>query len=178
MKLAKYNANNAAEIEKLFVKTFSDSEGQSEGELIGGLVKDFLDSTDAGDLYCFVATENEQIIGGIFFSRVTFEKDISAFIMAPVAIHPGYQGKGIGQKLITFGLDTLKEDGVKLALTYGDPNFYVKVGFHVVTEELVPPPLTLQHPEGWLAQSLTGDEIEPIAGKSTCVKALDKPEYW
>lgn len=63
MKLAKYNANNAAEIEKLFVTTFSDSEGQAEGELIGSLVKDFMDNTDTGDLYCFVATEIEPIAG-------------------------------------------------------------------------------------------------------------------
>ena len=178
MKLAKYNFKNTTEIEHLFIKTFSDSEGQSEGKLIGRLVRNFMDNTDPKDLYCFVATEDEQIIGGIFFSRMTFKEAISAFILAPVAIHTDHQGKGIGQKLINFGLNTLKKDGVKLALTYGDPRFYSKVGFHVITEELVPAPLTLQFPEGWLAQSLTGDEIEPIVGKPHCVDALNKPEYW
>ena len=34
MKLSTYNPNNADEIEQLFIKTFSDSEGQSEGEVI------------------------------------------------------------------------------------------------------------------------------------------------
>jgi hypothetical protein len=33
-------------------------------------------------------------------------------------------------------------------------------------------------PEGWLGQSLVGDEIEPIAGNSYCVEAFNKPEYW
>ncbi len=178
MKLTKYNPKNTSEIEQLFIKTFSDSEGQSEGHLIGRLVRDFIDNTDPKDLYCFVAIEDKQIIGSIFFSRMTFEENISAFILAPVAIHTDYQKKGIGQKLINFGLQTLKADGVKLALTYGDPNFYSKVGFHVVTEELVPAPLTLKYPEGWLAQSLIGNEIMPIAGKSYCVEAINKPEYW
>ena len=178
MKLRIYNPNNADEIEQLFIKTFSDSEGQSEGEAIGSLVRDFLDNTDANDLYCFVATENEQIIGSIFFSRMTFESGIYAFILAPVAIHTDHQGKGVGQKLINFGLNALKERGVELALTYGDPKFYSKVGFSLITEKSVKAPLTLTYPEGWLGQSLVGDEIEPITGGSYCVEALNKTEYW
>ena len=178
MELSTYKPNCAEEIEQLFIKTFSDSEGQSEGELIGRLVRGLMDSTDAKDLYCFIATENEQIIGSIFFTRMIFESDINAFILSPVATHTDHQGKGAGQKLINFGLNTLKENGVELAITYGDPNFYSKVGFSVITEQVVPTPQKLEQPEGWLAQSLAGDEIEPIAGKSHCVEALNKPELW
>ena len=137
-----------------------------------------MDNTDANDLYCFIATENEQIIGGIFFTRMIFESGLHAFILSPVATHTDHQGKGVGQKLINFGLDALKENGVELAITYGDPNFYSKVGFVIITEQVVPAPLKLEHPEGWLAQSLVGDEIEPIAGKSYCVEELNKPELW
>ena len=178
MKLSTCNPNNADEIEQLFIKTFSDSEGQSEGEAIGALVRDFMASTDANDLYCFIATEGEQIIGSIFFTRLTFESGIDAFILAPVAMHTDHQGKGVGQKMIKFGLNALKEDGVELALTYGDPDFYSKVGFSVITERLVPAPLELKYPEGWLAQSLISDAIEPIPGKSYCVEELNKPELW
>jgi len=109
---------------------------------------------------------------------MTFESKLNAYILAPVAVQTDQQGKGIGQKLIAFGLDALSKDGVELAITYGDPSFYSKVGFQPVTEAVVPAPLTLQHPEGWLAQSLNGDEIQPIKGKSSCVEALNKPEYW
>ena len=178
MKLSTYNPNNADEIEQLFIKTFSDSEGQSEGKAIGELVRGFMDRTDANDRYCFIATENGQIIGGIFFTRMTFESGINAFILAPVAIHTDHQRKGIGQQLIDFGLNTIREDGVELVLTYGDPNFYSKVGFSVITEKLVPAPLKLTYPEGWLAQSLVSDEIEPIVGKSYCVEELNNSELW
>ncbi len=178
MELSIYNPSNVKEIEQLFIQTFSDSEGQSEGETIGHLVRDFMNSTDSNNLYCFVAKENEQIIASIFFTRMIFESGISAFILAPVAVHTDHQGKGIGQKLINFGLNTLKENGVELAVTYGDPNFYSKVGFTVMTEKVVPAPLKLEYPEGWLAQSLVGGEIEPITGKSHCVEALNKPELW
>jgi putative acetyltransferase len=107
-----------------------------------------------------------------------FEHEISAFILAPVAIRTDHQHQGIGQKLITFGLNTLKEDGVELVLTYGDPRFYSKVGFRVITEALVPPPFTLSQPEGWMALSLAGGQIRRIGGTSHCVDALNKPEYW
>jgi len=63
---------------------------------------------------------------------LTFESEVNAFLLGPVAIHTSYQGKGIGQKLINFGLNTLKENGVELAFTYGDPNFYSKVGFSLM----------------------------------------------
>jgi putative acetyltransferase len=170
--------SDAAEIERLFMKTFSDSEGQAAGEMIGRLTRDFMSGTPEGDLYCFVAREEGQIVGCIFFSRITFACESKAFILAPVAVQTDHQGKGIGQKLIRLGLDILSKDGVELAITYGNPSFYSKVGFQCVTEAVVPAPLTLQHPEGWLAQSLKGDEIQPIKGKSSCVEALNKPEYW
>ena len=178
MTLSTYNPNHADEIKQLFIRTFSDSEGPSEGELIGRLVKDMMASTDANDLCCFIATENEKIIGCVFFTKMIFESGVNAYILSPMATLTEHQGKGVGQKLINFGLKTLKKDGAELAITYGDPNFYSKVGFGVITEEVVPAPLKLAHPEGWLAQSLVGDEIEPIAGQSHCVEELNKPELW
>ena len=178
MKLSKYVPNNAAEIEQLFIKTFSASEGSAEGKLIGRLVKEIMASPDARDMYCFIATENEKIIGGVFFTRMTFESGVNAFILSPMATLSDYQGKGVGKKLINFGLKNLKKDGVELVITYGDPGFYSKVGFSIVTENIVPAPLKLTMPEGWLAQSLVGGEIKPITGKSHCVAALDNPELW
>ena len=178
MKFSAYNPKNIEEIKQLFTKTFSDSEGQSEGLLIGNLAYDLMINTDGHDLYCFVATENKEIIGSIIFSKLTFESEINAFLLSPVAIHTSFQGKGLGQKLINFGLNTLNENGVALVFTYGDPIFYSKVGFSLIAEKVVKAPLKLTYPEGWLGQSLVSDEIKPIKGVSVCVEALNKPELW
>jgi len=173
------NKKYTTEISQLFNKTFTDSEGQDEGALIGALAYDFLTCTDKKDLYVFATMVNGKIIGSIMFSRLTFEKStLNAFLLAPVAVATDYQGKGIGQKLISFGHKELEKDGVQLVITYGDINFYSKVGYQSINEDRIPAPLPLTYPEGWLAQSLAGDTIEPIAGTSYCVEEIHKPQYW
>ena len=178
MKLSEFKSSNIEDIKQLFTKVFSDAEGQSEGELIGNLSIAIITGTDTQDLYGFVAIENKQIIGSILFTRLTFQNDINAFLLSPVAIHTSYQGKGIGQKLISFGIDHLKNNNVSIVFTYGDPSFYSKVGFNQITEKTVKAPYKLSHPEGWLAQSLVSDEVKPIAGNTCCVEAFNKPELW
>ncbi len=178
MELSIYKKSDIEEIKQLFLRVFSDSEGQKEGSIIESLVLDIMTSTDAQDIYGFIATESNQIIGSIFFTRLAFENSENTFILSPVAIHTNHQGKGIGQELINYGIKHLKENGIKLVFTYGDPNFYSKVGFKCITETIAKAPFELSQPEGWLCQSLVGDEIKPIAGNSRCVKALNKAEYW
>ncbi len=178
MKFSKYNPSNIEEINQLFIKTFSDSEGKEEGLVIGELTNNLMTNTDTNDFYCFVATDNEEIIGGVIFSKLKFESKVKAYMLSPMATLTEYQGKGIGQKLINFCLNTLKEKGVELVVTYGDPNYYSKVGFMQITEEIIKAPLKLTYPEGWLAQSLISNKIKPIKGNSYCVEAFSKPELW
>ena len=80
--------------------------------------------------------------------------------------------------MINFGINHLKENGVRIVFTYGDPAFYSKVGFNLITEKIAKVPLKLTQPEGLLGQSLSSDKIEPIAGNLCCVEAFNKPEYW
>ena len=173
-----YQHHQTEEIIQLFSQTFSDSEGTDAGKVIGSLVNELLASTKTDDLYVFIAKEAGKIVGSILFTRLTFESGKTAFLMAPVAVATQSQGKGVGQALIKFGLETLKQQGIELAFTYGDPNFYSKIGFESITEQQFKAPLPLSHPHGWLAQSLTTQPLAPITGKSACVAAFNKPELW
>ncbi len=178
MEFRLYQPSDSSAIEDLFVFVFTQSEGEQEGALIGNLVKDLMASTDRRDLYGFVAVDRDSIVGAIFFSRLTFEKERDAFILAPVAVHSDHQGMGLGQALIAHGLRELKKKGVRLVTTYGDPTFYSKVGFRPLSQDTVKPPRELSQPEGWLGQSLTEDSLETRLGRCSCVKALDNPAYW
>jgi len=178
MKLSVYSPGSIEEIRRLFTRVFSSAEGESEGLLVGGLAYDALTGTDADDLYGFVAEEAGQIIAAILFTRLTFPAGVNAFLLSPVAVDSACQGKGIGQELIGFGLDRLKQSGVELVFTYGDPGFYSKVGFEQISAEIARAPFQLSLPEGWLGQSLAGDPIEPVSGVSRCVEAFNRPEIW
>jgi predicted N-acetyltransferase YhbS len=179
MELLTGHTGREAAIINLFTATFTESEGEAEGALIGGLVRDLLDGTAAQDLFVFSADEDGRIIGGVVCSRLTFEGDErTVFVLAPVAVAPERQGRGVGQRLLRHALAALRSAGVDIAMTYGDPGYYGKVGFMPVSEGDAAAPFALSQPEGWLAQSLTERPMTPLQGASRCVAALNDPVFW
>ena len=159
--------------------TFSASEGEEEGALIGDPVRDLLTGTAERYRFVFTAEEDGVIIGGIVFSRLTYaQEERTVFVLAPVAVATDWQGRGIGQRLLTHGLAALRSAGVDIAMTYGDPHSYAKVGFRPISEADAQAPYPLKHPEGWLVQSLTERALTPLQGPSRCVAALYDPVFW
>jgi predicted N-acetyltransferase YhbS len=168
-----------AAIVDLFTATFTASEGAEEGALIGRLVRNLLGGTAEQDRFVFTAEEDSAIIGCIVFSRLTYAQDErTVFVLAPVAVATDHQGKGVGQRLVNHGLAALRNAGVDIAMTYGDPNYYAKVGFLPISEADAQAPFPLSQPEGWLAQSLTDRALAPLKGPSRCVEALNAPVFW
>lgn len=175
---AEYEAH-AAEIAGLFTATFTASEGSEEGALIGELARRLMAETPVQDLRVFTAWNENELDGAIIFSRLTFEGDNrTVFVLGPMAVATERQRQLIGQRLITHGLQGLRREGVEIAVTYGNPSFYGRVGFSVITEEVVPAPFSLQHPEGWLGQSLNYAPLTPLKGPSRCVQAFNDPAFW
>lgn len=172
-------AGQEAEIVALFARTFTASEGEAEGALIGGLVREMMAGTPARDIRVFTASEGGAHFGAVIFTRIVWSKDErAAFILSPAAVAPERQGEGAGQALIRFALGALREAGVEIALTYGDPDYYGKIGFAPVPEAVAPAPLPLSQPHGWLARSLSGAPLTPLRGAARCVPALMRPELW
>jgi putative acetyltransferase len=166
------------EVTELFSSTFSASEGESEGQLIRTLVLNLSSNIDNQEIICFGAYVNEIIIGSIFFTRLKIEEPICIYMLAPVAVSDKHQGKGVGQALINYGLKELKNRNVDVAITYGDPSFYSKVGFDSLSEDTIQAPFKLSMPLGWLGQSLTEKQIPVIEGHPACVKEFNDPVYW
>ncbi|UTV30537.1 GNAT family N-acetyltransferase [Photobacterium atrarenae] len=178
MHCSTFDFKDSGDVIQLFTRVFSDSETAQEGQLIGHLVSELIATTAPSDLQGFVATVNEQIVACIYFSRLTLSNQKNAFILSPVAVATEHQRQGIGRKLISFGLEVLRKQGVDWVFTYGDPNYYARAGFSPISETAVKAPLPLTYPEGWLAQSLTADKVEASACASACVAALNQPQYW
>lgn len=176
MEISELKSSNINEVIDLFKRVFSDSEGESEGEMIGQLVGDLL--TDKSRLISYIVTKNDEIIACICLSELLLSSKESAFLLSPVAVTTKEQGKGLGQRLINHAINQLKLSGLDFIFTYGDPDFYSRVGFEAIDEASVHAPFSLSYAHGWLAQSLNGKNIQLLSCKTQCVKALNKKEYW
>ncbi|MDR5901566.1 GNAT family N-acetyltransferase [Halomonas icarae] len=117
MRLVECKAHQSPEIQALFARTFSAGKGPAEGEHVAGLVRKLMADSAIEDVLSFVAMEQGRIVAGIFFSRLTFDPPITAFLLSPVAVHPDHQGRGIAQRLIRFGLERLKARGATRIFT-------------------------------------------------------------
>jgi len=166
-------------IADLFTETFTASEGPDEGALVGNLVRDQFARTPADEIRVFRATDNDRLIGAVVFTRLTYPQDAPyVVLLSPMAVATDRQRQGIGQALITHALKTLRSEGAEVAITYGDPDYYRRVGFTPINEDQARAPLPLSFPNGWLGQSLTDDEMPTLLGKPKCVPAMNRTDIW
>jgi predicted N-acetyltransferase YhbS len=167
-----------AQLADLFCSTFSASEGEQEGQLIGALTSELGSLIDHNKVFCFASLDKQTIAGAIFFTPLHYNTELQVSMLAPVAVSPDYQQQGVGKTLIQYGLEQLKAQGWDVAVTYGDPAYYGKFGFQPLSEKTLKAPLPLSMPEGWQAMSLKGEAIPVLAERPTCVKPFNDPQLW
>lgn len=79
-----------------------------------------------------VAIENDQIVGNAVFSRLSvegLEEPPSLLALAPVAVTPDYQSRGIGSRIVRYGLAVCAQRDYAGVLVLGDPEYYARFGF-------------------------------------------------
>jgi len=155
-------------------KAFCDE----ENKLIMNLVVELSEETISPSIKSLVAEVDNQVIGYVSFSPIFLKSDssISGYILAPLAVVPKHQKKGIGSNLIKSGIDMLTENGVGAILVYGDPDYYRRFGFKAEIGLSFVPPYSLQYPFGWTGMMLNETSIPEQPIQFDCVAALSKPE--
>ncbi|MCK5716072.1 MAG: N-acetyltransferase [Thiomargarita sp.] len=164
---------------KLIKKVHKNAFDESEGDIVSQLAMDILEDKTTLPILSLVAEQDNKIIGNVIFSAVEIKggEDVSAYILAPLAVIKFMQRKGIGTLLINKGLEMLKERGAEIVLVYGDPNYYKHTGFKA--NHHLEPPHPLQYPkEAWMAQELVEGIISKTTGLVQCVSALNSPKLW
>ena len=94
---------------------------RSEGELVLALI---------------AAHDRDGTVGYVAFTRLAIDKDSrsdAAVGLAPLAVAPDHQRRGIGSALVREGLATLKGRGERLVFVLGDPAYYGRFGFRAET---------------------------------------------
>lgn len=169
----------ALQLVELFRTTFFESEGEVEANLIANLVRELIHDSKREDRLLVVGHDGAELVGCIIYTPL-FPEDgkYKVWLLSPVAVHPSFQKRGMGQKLISSGNEYLKEQGVQVVCTYGDIRFYSKSGFEVTRTDEIPAPYPLSYPEGWLSVKLDPSLSIPESKSMSCIPAFEKPEIW
>ncbi|MGK7955827.1 MAG: GNAT family N-acetyltransferase [Crocosphaera sp.] len=175
MQIREANRKDIEGIKSLYLQAFDSS----EGEFVSNLAINLLDEKSTIKIISLVAINNNVIIGHIAFSPVFLESinEHFGYILAPLAVLPTHQKKGIGFTLVTSGLDTISSLGSFIVFVYGDPRYYSRFGFKTNLAQNFTAPHTLQYPEGWHAMEINST-VFPEGGKLECVNSLDDSRLW
>ena len=121
-----------------------------------------------------VAVQKNRVVGYILFSPVTVESDYSSFeaiSLAPMAVLPEYQHKGIGSQLVRVGLEECRRLGREIVVVLGHSDYYPRFGFIPAKPKGVD--CEFEAPdEAWMVLELRGGAL---TGRSGTVKF--QPEF-
>ena len=175
MQIREANIKDVEGIKSLYLQAFENS----EAEIVSNLAINLLLEKSTIKIISLVAIDNKAIISHVAFSPVLLESinEHFGYILAPLAVLPTHQKKGIGSSIVKSGLDTICSLGAFIVFVYGDPRYYSRFGFKTELAQNFTPPHTLQYPEGWQAMKLNSTVV-PEGGKLKCVNPLDDPTLW
>ena len=119
-----------------------------------------------------VAEINNRIVGHILFSKIKImgDSDYESLALAPVAVIPEFQKRGIGSELVKIGIDKAKELGFDSIIVLGHKEYYPKFGFQRASKWDIKCPFEVPD-EVFMAIELTEKAFE---GKAGTVKYPDE----
>lgn len=122
---------------------------------------------DGGYVIASLVAENETgIVGHILFSQLPIETErgpILAASLAPMAVVPDVQRRGIGSRLVEAGLALCRERGERISLVLGHPTFYPRFGFSSDLANNIACPFG--EGEAWMALELVPGSLSGVTGQ-------------
>ena len=118
-------AEKETDQDAIFAVNASAFETQAEATLVGVLRE------QAQPIISLVAEEQGNVVGHIMFSPVILSgnPDLKLMGLAPMAVAPEHQRKGIGSALVKAGLEQCRQLGFVAVVVLGHPEYYPRFGF-------------------------------------------------
>lgn len=98
------------------------------------LIEDVRKSKEFQRELSLVAVFKNEVVGHILFTHLDIigESDTyKSIVLAPIAVKPEYQNKGIGHQLMEEGIKKVKKLGFGSIIVMGHPSYYTKFGFEL-----------------------------------------------
>ena len=153
------NAAGADELSTIRSVNEAAFAGRDEADLVDKL------RTDGDVLISLVAELDQRIVGHILFSRMWIEipaSRIAAVALAPVTVLPEHQRRGIGGRLIRYGLDWLRDQNERIVIVVGHPAYYPRFGFSGEKARPLESPFS---GDAFMAMELCPGALDGIRGK-------------
>lgn len=152
----------------------------AEAEITAELLSD----ASAEPRLSLLAFIDQKAVGHILFTRAQIEgadPQPLAYILAPMAVIPEVQSRGIGGLLIEKGAEILAKRGTKLIFVLGHKEYYPRHGFAQNAQgegypTPYPDPAPPHYAQYWMIRRLTCDKLP--TGRVICANTLNKPEHW
>ena len=132
----------------------------------GLLVEKLRNNPDFMDQLSLVAEFEGKVIGHILFFPIWIIEDQNRYqslSLAPMAVLPDYQRKGIGSQLVSKGLEISRELGFKSVIVLGHSAYYPKFGFVAANQFGIKAPFDVPD-EVFMAMELVPDGLKGISG--------------
>jgi len=131
---------------------------EEEGQIVDRLRADGL------VVASLVAVEDGGVVGHILFSELLIETDrglLRAASLAPMAVRPERQRRGIGSALVLRGLEVCRARGYSVGVVVGHPAYYPRFGFSAERARNLRSPFS---GEAFMALELTPGALEGVVG--------------
>ena len=120
-----------------------------------------------------VAVKGDVIVGHILFSALSVTMDgwtVRAAALAPLAVAPALQRRGIGSALVRSGLDSVTAQGFEAVFVLGHTAYYPRFGFSAAAASKL-----ASHYAGdaFMALDLTPDALRGTVGTVTYPDAFE-----
>jgi putative acetyltransferase len=113
-----------------------------------------------------VATLDSEVVGYILFFPLKIISDTEEFRsigLAPMAVAPVHQRKGIGKKLIQEGLEKVRQSGYSSVIVLGHPEYYAKFGFKPARSRNIEAPFDVPD-DAFLVMELVANGLQGVTG--------------
>ena len=147
------------------------------------LTNDLLADPTAKPFLSLMAFIEGQPAGHILFTAARLLNspgEVAVSFLAPLAVVPKFQRRGVGSALVKKGLELLSESGVELVFVVGHPGYYPRHGFTQAGELGfdTPYPFPEEHADAWMVCALRPGVLGFVSGRVVCCDTLNKPEIW